>query len=198
MAIGVLEFALVHVHVCIHRCMFARMFSYAVEMVLHLSVCMCTFKHSCGSLCTELSDCCVCSNMCVAGCLPGSWWCHRPGGLAGRIQSCSRWCSGLHCRSGGQGYCTWALHCGLRVPGSQWLRTNNVHNCERESERGRAREREKNKLKTTFKVTTDIHFVYKITLQTLKHGISHTFACTQTSIESTTSIHQWLFNISNQ
>lgn len=70
----------------------------------------------------------LCANMCVAVCLPGSWWCHHPGGFAGRIQSCKRWCSGLHCRSGVQDYCIWALHCGLRVPGSQWLHTNNVHN----------------------------------------------------------------------
>lgn len=35
-AICVLEFASVHVHVCIHKFMFAHMFPYAVEMLLHL------------------------------------------------------------------------------------------------------------------------------------------------------------------
>lgn len=49
----------------------------------------------------------------------------------------------------------------------------------KESERGR--ETERKKLKTTFKVTTKGTFVYKITLQTLKHGSSHTFAHKQKS-----------------
>lgn len=46
------------------------------------------------------------------------------------------------------------------------------------------RERETNKkkkLNTTFKVTTNINLVYKITLQTFIHGRSHTFSHKQKS-----------------
>ncbi len=69
MPIYVLEFASMHVHVCIHRSMLARMSPYGIEMLLHLNVCMCTSKHSCESLCTELFDClCVCKT-CVWQCV---------------------------------------------------------------------------------------------------------------------------------
>lgn len=109
-------------------------------------------------LCHELVRLCCHAFVCS----PGSWRCRHPGGLAGRIQSCRRWYSGLRCWSGGQGYCTLALHCGLMVPGSQWLRTNNVRNYQglcvcvgkwwglvKESRRNRV-EKEKEKLTTTF------------------------------------------------
>lgn len=61
-AICVLECASMHAHVCIHKFMPTRMFPYVAEMLLHLSVCMCTFTHACAPLCT----------MCSEGCLPGS------------------------------------------------------------------------------------------------------------------------------
>lgn len=83
--------------------------------------CLFAFVHACTRVAFH------CRNMCLTVSLPGSWWCHHPDGFAGHIQSCKRWCSDLRCRSGVQGYCIWALHCGLRVPDSRWLHTNNVH-----------------------------------------------------------------------
>lgn len=71
MAICVLEFASMYVHVCIEKCMFARMFPYAVERLLHLSVCMWTFMHSCASYALSSLTVCVCLNMSVSVYLPG-------------------------------------------------------------------------------------------------------------------------------
>lgn len=45
MTICVVDFASLQVHVCIYKFMFAHTSPYAVEMLLHLSVCMCTFMH---------------------------------------------------------------------------------------------------------------------------------------------------------
>lgn len=79
-AICVFEFASMHVHVCIHKFMFARRIPYATEMLLHLSVCMCTFMYACASLCTELFDClCAFRHVCSSVftwllMMSSSWW----------------------------------------------------------------------------------------------------------------------------
>lgn len=118
------------VFVCVCVFVHAQLWTYTYISCSRSTFCINAFTINgvhvdmCAFLCRELVGLCSCAFVCS----PGSWRCRHPGGLAGRIQSRRRWYSGLRCWSGGRGYCTLALHCGLMVPGSQWLRTNNVRN----------------------------------------------------------------------